>query len=776
MFSTSISAFFDRYVYIFTKYLSKRTICCIILQVYKRILILCEKIGQISAKPSAKLENRKEVLLVKRIISVTLAILMILASVSCGSSTTEDSSAISSTSSAKQILIERLGGVPDTVVLGDETVAAEYGIDMSDFDDDGYIVRTVNGKTLIFGKTEDAIDRGGRYYSSRAKLGQVVSDKVYGEGAKVKSFTIGGKDISEFVITVTKAHPEKSYPESTEYAATELAQVIYDATRVNVPVVDEDLLAADASYIRLTCDGSGDNGDEGFTVTVTADGNVEIMGGLKRGCLYAVYDIAEQWLGERFVAYDYTYIYEADAVNITESDSYSDAPKMNMRYPATYTINQPKSSTVWGFSELPEFAAKQKINGNTNEAKYGYAVQMMTNHGMYHYWGCDPSATNLCYTDDVLNDQVIERIGDVLEKAASTGALYEGDSYTIQLGQNDNNNFCMCKACMNVIREEGAMSGVVVRQANMISDYFAEDYPQAHFTIYGYWGTEKPCKTKVNDNISVEYCITGPCYGGPIDGSECIDGRVSIFSKLTAQEEIEYLRGWVAIAKNVDVRLYYFTRSFDKPNNVMNHLYEDMQYMYNIGIRNLYVEIEYGVLNLDFAYPAAYLMARLMWDPTMSREEYNALRDEIFYLTYGEGYEYIIDYVELYNTFFVCCDIGWGAVLDYYEIEANIDYAFSLFDAAEAAAESARAANRVRMLKTHLVFNAIYMWYEDKTLNGTDEDKAYMTELYAELKALFEEADIQYLTVWKEVNVDEIDWDGNPAEWTRGKLTVSDDT
>lgn len=712
----------------------------------------------------------------KRLVSVFLAMLMLSSAVACGK--TDAGVSGSATSSAEEIMTERLGGVPENVVLGDATVAASYGIDMSDFDDDGYIVRTVNGQTLVLGKTEDALDRAARYYVKNSADGEAPDDKVYGEGAKVKSLLIGGRSVSEFVITVTEEHPEGSYPESTEYASTELARLIGEATDVTVPIVPEAELEDGVPYIRLTCDGSGDNGEEGFTVTVTPEGNIEIMGGLKRGCLYAVYDIAEEWLGMRFIAYDYTYIYEADEISITEANSYSDAPKMNMRYPVNYT-SWWQDNTTAGFAEYPYFAAIHKINGFPNEAKYGYEERISTSHGIWQYWGVGATEKNQCYTDEDINQQVIDGIKKVLEAAKESGMLYVGNRYNVTIGHNDNSTFCECSDCMQVAEEEGSYSGNIVRQANMLAEYFVEEYPQVMFSVFAYWGTERPCKTSLNDHVSIEYCVIYPCYGGPLDGSECRADRVG-FRHRSAADEKYNIEGWAKLAKYLDVRLYYFTRSFNKPNNVLNHLYADMKYMYDMGVRNLFVEIEHEVPDFDFHYPASYLMAKLMWDPTMSEEEYIALRDELFLLTYGEGYECILKYLEIYNTFFVCTDgEGWGAQFDFIKIDAYSEYALGLFDTAELLASSAREAYLVRMLKVHVVYNAICVWYESKTLNGTTEEKAYMAELYDELKALFDESHVTSLTAWNESRIDAIDWDGDPFDWTPGwkgdRLTESAD-
>jgi len=428
----------------------------------------------------------------KRIISAVLASLMLLSAVSCGTSAPDTAIAVTA-SAPEQLLIDRLGEIPSNVVLGDAAVAAEYGIDMTNFRDEGYIVRRIGDATLVLGKTEDGLDRAVRYFANYVYGNDAPADVTYGEGAFVKEFTVGGRDISEFVITVTEAHPEGSYPESTAYAATELASFIKQATGVTVPVIAEAELAAGTPHFRFTCDGSGENGEEGFTVTVTPEGNVEIMGGLKRGCIYAASDIAEKWLGMRFINYNYTHIYEAESVEITEADSYSDAPGMKLRYIYNAAINPGKPG--YGFAQRSDIAARNKLNGNTGAAIYGYTPVVTANHGLYKYWGVGATEENPCMNDDDLNATVIDNIAYELEMAKQSGTLYTGNYYHVNLGQNDNNKFCYCNTCMKIAKEEGSYSGNLIRLVNTIAETFEDDYPEVRFGILAYYGTEIPCKT-----------------------------------------------------------------------------------------------------------------------------------------------------------------------------------------------------------------------------------------------------------------------------------------
>ena len=62
-----------------------------------------------------------------------------------------ESASASGTEYYETMLEERLGYTPENTVLGIGS-SAEYGIDMTDFENDGYIIRTMGDNTVIFGK------------------------------------------------------------------------------------------------------------------------------------------------------------------------------------------------------------------------------------------------------------------------------------------------------------------------------------------------------------------------------------------------------------------------------------------------------------------------------------------------------------------------------------------------------------------------------------------------------------------------------------------------
>jgi len=700
----------------------------------------------------------------KRIISTTLALVMFLSAVACGS--TPDTTISATASAAEQVLIDRLGEIPENVVLGDAAVAAEYGIDMTNFESDGYILRTVGETTLVFGKTEAGLDRAVRYYANYVHGNDAPADVTFGEGARVDRFTIEGHDISEYVITVTEAHPEGSYPVSTNYAAEEFAGFIKEATGVVVPIVAETDLVPGTPYFRFTCDGSGDNGEEGFTVTVTPEGNVEILGGLKRGCLYAACDIAEKWLGMRFMLP--TYIYEAEHIEITEADSYKEVSKMVQRafYGPALDANWPNNSYGYGFATNPQRKARNKFNDEGYEI-YGYIPrQSIGGHGLWKYWGCDAGAKNPCMTDEGILLDVLDKLEKELIAAKESGALYKGNYYHVALGHNDNGTFCYCNDCTAIVKEAGTYSEVNARYVKTIADTFAEEYPEAQFFILAYSGLEKPCQTVLPDNISVTYCIQGSCYRGTIDGATCIGDGLSTCG-YTVEEERENILGWNNVTKNLSLWIYYFSFNMDTPKNNLAVMYDDIQYIYNVlGIRSIFVQWEDTIFSID--RPGSYVISKLLWNPEMSREEYDSILDEAMRITYGDGYRYIYEYLDVYSDLVYCSNGNWGvcecAEIYYDKAVVEGEYILYLFDEAIRLAGSSQQQLMAEVLSTHAAYNVLVGLYRAGYTNGTDEQKAEYSTLLERVKHCIILSDAKVFSCMGSPVAD-VDWNGDPYEW-----------
>ena len=285
--------------------------------------------------------HRKGCCDMKRFASALMAVIMMGASfVSC-TSTTEKSATASADKNSVYLdyLRGNLETLPDDITIGDGDMAVAYGIDMSDVADDGFVTRAADGELLIFGKSDEGIDRAVRDF---VKYGNADNySKTYGEGYRVKKLCIAGNDISEYTIV----YDSDDYNGNIELAADELAVYIERTCGAVIGKITDteydSLEVKPGRTITITVDYPALN-NEAFRIEVDDDGNLTIYGGRVTGCIYGVYDFLEENVGWRFVNDVLNnvnpddkglieYLYEAELVDITAEINRTEEPLFDSR-------------------------------------------------------------------------------------------------------------------------------------------------------------------------------------------------------------------------------------------------------------------------------------------------------------------------------------------------------------------------------------------------------------------------------------------------------------
>ena len=128
---------------------------------------------------------------IKQTLAAFLTLASVLSCAACGSqssSSTRTSSTSSDSDSYAKWLDDRLGDNVGKVTIGVGN-DAKYGIDMSDFEDDGYIIRNIGTETLIFGKTDSGLDRAVRKYAKNVEAGTAIENVTFHEGTQSSRFS-----------------------------------------------------------------------------------------------------------------------------------------------------------------------------------------------------------------------------------------------------------------------------------------------------------------------------------------------------------------------------------------------------------------------------------------------------------------------------------------------------------------------------------------------------------------------------------------------------------
>lgn len=88
------------------------------------------------------------------------------------------------------------------------------------------------------------------------------------------------------------------------------------------------------------------------------------------------------------------------------------------------------------------------------------------------------------------------------------------------------------------------------------------------------------------------------------------------------------------------------------------NIYADMMFIRDCGAKGLFLNADVTAFclgNLRFR-----LMSEIIWHPDMTEEEYNERRDCILKEEYGEGWSWVLDFIEIWESTEVGCWNCWG--------------------------------------------------------------------------------------------------------------------
>ena len=495
------------------------------------------------------------------------------------------------------------------------------------------------------------------------------------------AYNVGEIRIGDVSITEYKIVLPEDPAEAEQYAAEELIKYIKLATGKTLEIAES---ADKAIYIGGYPDAA--HIDDGFDIKVV-DGDLIISGSIPRGTLYGVYTFLEEYIGWRWFDYDYEVVKVSDFIQIPID--------LNDRQNPVYQI---RASYWYNINNHPEYAAKMKNNRMTVSSPDYLGYMEGYTGGMCHtfitlvspqkYFEEHPEwftahndirngnygQTQPCLTNPEVYEVVLASVREILEK--------NPDAKLVSVTQNDNGNVCTCENCMAVYHEEESHAGAMIRFVNAIAEDIEEDYPNVTIDTFAYTYTRKPPKlAKPRDNVQVRICSLECCFYHALDDDSCRNNRA--FMKDFA--------GWSEICDNIAVWDYTanfhnycaFFANFDA-------IYDNASTFAKNNVRGIMEQGNYQGISGEFGALKAYLLAKLNWDPYMTREEYEYHINDFLEGYYGPGWEnirYTIDLIQQrYGEFdshmgiFNGTAYGGLSLEDVKEIEAGYAAAYELAD------------------------------------------------------------------------------------------------
>ena len=508
------------------------------------------------------------------------------------------------------LIADSSAAVANEIVVG--TTARDMNVDKSVLvKDEAFLIRVIGTKIVIMGGTSAGTERGVRYFTQNYvdENGNVTVssdlDLLKGNDPKVKNVTIAGNALSEYVIRIPA-----DAGESVVYAAEQLQSYLEKATDVSLEIVRGETDAA--RLIDLKADPDGKLGTDGFRIAVES-GNLNIYGGNPRGHMNGVFELLEAYIGWCFPAVDVEYIFECDKVELAEGLKDEQIPVFAMR--------DISSASISG-AGTRDWMTQNKINANSYYAAPGGAAV----HTIAGMTGTS-EGSQPCLTSETIYQKV---------KASILSGLGSPNNseHVVAVNQMDNGNACNCSECYKVLQEEGAQSGAWIRLLNRLLAELKPDYPNLYLQTLAYGYTMDPPKaTKPDSNVVIQYAPWYSfCYKHSFGDTSCEHNTV-------VQRQ---LSEWCKIANRIWV-YDYSTGPFIVPYMTYDVIRANAQFFAEHGVERYYVQgpMSTSLYTTGFESLKQYLIAKALWDPYMTDEEFEEFIDKFFVAYYGPGGVYL---------------------------------------------------------------------------------------------------------------------------------------
>ncbi len=428
--------------------------------------------------------------------------------------------------------------------------------------------------------------------------------------------------------------------ETVRYAAKELSDYLHQISGARVPVVEQ---AGQRGSARIAV---GVRPPQAITRNVTKVGNPEsilihadekglvLTGGSDRGTLYAVYRFLETALGCRWLAPGGVEVVPKRKTVAVEPMHVETSPAFDLR---TFKCGPDADQMDWalkvGLNGFYAAKAAKRAGG-----AYYLPEQLPGCHTWYRvvppakYFETHPEwfalidgqrrpgklhGTQLCVTAPGLVDEFARNIIRLFDR--------DPQLEITSISPNDGYGWCECEGCEALDRKlckarmtkQGLSNARRFRGdrvfwfANEVARRVAKKHPDKKLLVLAYVNYAEPPDTiRPLPNVVPWLCHYAPAdYAKPIADASSAPNRQ--FNAL--------LKAWAKTAPHL---LYYGYVSksmwWDLPRPVTRNFAADVKHLHALGVHRYYAQSRLSNWPLDG--PLYYVLAKLMWDPTLDPE------------------------------------------------------------------------------------------------------------------------------------------------------------
>lgn len=516
-------------------------------------------------------------------------------------------------------------------------------------------------------------------YFMRLCLAGCANPTDYENGNQVHSFKIAGNDISEFSIIIE----EDCLYSDNEYMAAELfREYIPRATGINIDIQRGVGTKAHGIYIHdvdKNTEFGKELGQEGYKYEVL-NGDLHLYG-TDRGNMYAAYEIIEDYLGFGFIDNTYVFIYKQRTVELEEGLSKTFVPGFRYRQSkSSFNSNEghrERASLPRGINGVIGFAFDK---ANIPASYYGNFVgaPYIDIHSMNAYYQMstgtmpdesfgtlerryeekfatgefkDETTWQPCATLEseyqLIFDGFLQYL-DFVINAKGIPVLYEDGTSAFSFSLCDNMLWCDCRNCRKQATKT-SYTDIYLALKNRGAEDIQKYYPGLKLYTLMY---DKTCPVEVVPSEHLIIVLGGTSCGNHPLGTE-EECQKNGFYKMSNREFEAFVikMSELCAVNGAELWTWYYPDTFfwwlyDIPN--LYTIFYDVKWMYQHGVTGFYYEGNNLCPNYNFEGLKAYMFSQVAFDPEMTLEEYDALIDDYLYKVYGEGWEYIREFLAMY--------------------------------------------------------------------------------------------------------------------------------
>ena len=377
-------------------------------------------------------------------------------------------------------------------------------------------------------------------------------------------------------------------------------------------------------------------GAEGMVIRTVGD-DLILAGGRPRGTLYAVYSFLEEQLGCRWWSSKVSSIPKTPDLKIESLD---------IRYVPPLEYRE-----LWWYDAFDgDWSVRNKCNGHRHQwdSRRGgghrfegyvhtfYKLLPPEKYFAEHpewYSEIDGRRTigdnrtgQLCLTNEQARRELVKILRERLRANPEATIASVSQRDWLEHG-------CQCEKCLAVDAEEGSPAGTLLRFVNAVAADIEEEFPQVSISTLAYTFTRKPPRiTRPRHNVIMRLCTFECSFSKPLT-DPC------------NRKFYDDIVGWSKICE----RLYIwdYTTNFD--HYVMCHpnlrvLAANVKFFVEHNVKGIMEQGAYQAGGAEMAELRAWVLAKLLWDPTLDGEK---LIEEFVHGYYGSAAEYVLAYLKV---------------------------------------------------------------------------------------------------------------------------------